>query len=217
MFQEFYLRQPEFFNEISGVASVGTTSSGIMYLSSPVVFILLQRYRTYRIPTILIGFAIMLSGLVGASFARNIAQLVATQGVLYGIGGSLLYFPIYLYIDEWFDKRRGLAYGGLIAGDGAGGVVIPLLMEWMLKRWGFRTAMRIWVVVCFLLTSGALLCLKERKVALEKLPRGFGLRFLKSPAFWILMLGNTIQSLGSYMPLLYMPCKSCVESLEESC
>ena len=178
-----------------------------MYLTSPIVYGFFQRYPQHRRGVSLVGFAIMLSGMVGASFANTVAQLLATQGVLYGLGGSLLFFPCYTYLDEWFLKRRGLAFGVMIAGDGTGGVIIPLVTEWMLGKWGFRTAMRAWSVISFLFISASLFFLKARthNHSTEHVSRGFDMRFLKSPAFWILQAGNICQGLGYFMPILYMP------------
>jgi MFS family permease len=179
-----------------------------MYLTSPIVYGFFQWYPEWRRTVSLIGFAIMLSGMVGASFANSVTELLLTQGVLYGLGGSLLFFPVYSYLDDWFVKRRGLAFGVMIAGDGTGGVIIPLITQWMLERWGFRTAMRAWAVISFLFVSASLVCLKPRPKApnaAEPISRGFDMRFLKSPAFWILQAGNISQGLGYFMPILYMP------------
>lgn len=178
-----------------------------MYITSPFVYGFFERYPEHRRSVSLIGFTIMLSGMLGASFANTVTQLLATQGILYGLGGSLLYFPCYTYLDEWFLKRRGLAFGIIIAGDGTGGVIIPLVTEWMLGRWGFRTAMRSWAVVSFLFISASFFFLKPRTEnrSTGQISRGFDMRFLKSPAFWILQAGNIFQGLGYFMPILYMP------------
>ncbi|OAG07286.1 MFS monocarboxylate transporter [Paraphaeosphaeria sporulosa] len=208
VFQEYYSRQPQFAGNVSGLAAIGTTGSGIMYLTSPLVYGFFQCYPEWRRTVSLIGFAIMLSGMVGASFANSVAQLLVTQGVLYGLGGSLLFFPVYSYLDDWFVKRRGLAFGVMIAGDGTGGVVIPLITQWMLDRWGFRTAMRAWSIISFLFVSASLIYLKPHPNARNTaapVSRGFDMRFLRSSAFWILQAGNICQGLGYFMPILYMP------------
>ena len=70
-----------------------------------------------------------------------------TQGVFYGVGGALLYSPFVFYLDEWFDKRKGLAYGFLWAGTGVGGTVVPLVLEWGLEKYGFRTTLRAWALL----------------------------------------------------------------------
>ena len=37
--------------------------------------------------------------------------MIVTQGVLYALGGTLLYTPTVTFLDEWFVKRKGFAYG----------------------------------------------------------------------------------------------------------
>ena len=180
-----------------------------MYLAAPIVYCALRKFPSYRKLCTITGFIIAMASLIGASFANSVPGLLATQGVLYAIGGSLHYFPAYLYLDEWFVRRRGLAYGVFIAGAGAAGVAIPLTMGWILHNWGFRTALRVWVVVCILLTTPVFFVLKARlpDQHADRGPHKFEFRFLKSPAFWTLLAGNVAQSLGNFMPALYMPCK----------
>lgn len=52
---------------------------------------------------------------------EQVWQLLLLQGVLFGIGGGLLYMPVILYLPEWFSQRRGLATGIIFAGAGIGG------------------------------------------------------------------------------------------------
>ncbi|KAF2019457.1 MFS general substrate transporter [Aaosphaeria arxii CBS 175.79] len=207
IFQEYYLRQEKFSGSHSGVAAIGTTAMGIIYLTAPALYVIIHRYYTYRKMISLGGFVIMLMSLLGASFAKTVSQLLVNQGLFYALGGAMLYFPVFNYVDEWFIKRRGLAYGALIAGDGAGGVVIPFVMEWILNRWGFQTALRTWAIVCLLLVTPALVFLKDYPVNqnFEHTPRKVDLRFLKTKAFWILQTGNMLQSLGYLMPSYYLP------------
>lgn len=57
------------------------------------------------------GLPIMAAALVGSSFANNVTDLIFTQGVLFGIGGAVVYFPILVFLDEWFIERKGFAFG----------------------------------------------------------------------------------------------------------
>jgi hypothetical protein len=52
-------------------------------------------------------------GLLGASFATRIEHLILAQGVFYGLGFLVLYYPLLSMLNEWFVARRGLAYGVL--------------------------------------------------------------------------------------------------------
>ncbi|KAM0807521.1 putative Major facilitator superfamily domain-containing protein, partial [Seiridium cardinale] len=64
-----------------------------------------------------------------SSFCTTVSQLIATQGVLFGIGGCISYCPRVLYIDESFVQRKGTAYGIMWSAAGFGGVVLSLLLE----------------------------------------------------------------------------------------
>jgi len=181
-----------------------------MYLTAPLVYGLLRSFPAYRKSVCLVGFVMLIISLAGASFANNTSQLLATQGILYALGGSLFYFPAYLYLDEWFVQRRGTAYGLFIAGGGASGVVIPFIMEWLLQRWGFRTALRTWAIITTILGAPTFFMLKPRipDHHSRRSLHANELRFVRVPAFWMLFMGNLIQSLGYFMPTLYLPCMS---------
>ena len=62
-----------------------------------------------------VGSIVLVISLVAASFCSSVSGLLATQGVLYAIGGMSVYFPTILYIGEWFVARRGMAYGVMVS------------------------------------------------------------------------------------------------------
>jgi hypothetical protein len=82
-----------------------------MYLSSPVVFAFYQRWPNLCRVSLIIGLAIIAVALVAASFATQVSHLILTQGILYAIGGILLYSPTIKFLDEWFVRRKGFAFG----------------------------------------------------------------------------------------------------------
>lgn len=57
------------------------------------------------------GIPLMAISLIGASFASSVKTLIVTQGVLYAVGGSMVYYPTLIFLDEWFVRRKGMAYG----------------------------------------------------------------------------------------------------------
>jgi len=147
VFQAYYRTHEPFSREPSGIAAISTTATGLMFLSSPLVAIVIQRYPRTRRPASFIGLVITTLAMVAASYAQNTATLLATQGVMYAIGGLTLYFPAMYVIDEWFVARKGLAYGVVWTGTGSAGAVLPFLFHWLLDSYGFRTALRVWAVV----------------------------------------------------------------------
>jgi len=58
-----------------------------------------------------IGVCVMCLSLALSSFSTSITHLILSQGVGFGIGGSLAYTPSILFMSEWFVKRKGLAFG----------------------------------------------------------------------------------------------------------
>lgn len=118
-----------------------------MFLASPLVAVGIQRFPGARLPASICGLAIMVTGLVAASFCNGAGALLATQGVMYAIGGLILYFPAMYLIDEWFVARKGLAFGVVWTGTGTAGAIVPFLLQWLLDDYGFRTALRVWAVI----------------------------------------------------------------------
>jgi len=116
-------------------------------MASPLVAVLCQRFPQSRRRANFAGLVILTSALIAASFTNTAGALLATQGVLYGIGGVTLYFPAMYLIDEWFIARKGLAFAIIWTGSGLGGAVVPFVSQWLLDSYGFRTTLRVWAVI----------------------------------------------------------------------
>lgn len=179
---------------------------GIMYLDLIIVFALLKTWPRLQRWATAGGLFVMCLALALSSFATKTTDLIITQGVIYAIGGSFAYSPCILYMDEWFAKRIGLAYGIMWAGTGLAGVVLPLVMEWLLRTYGFQTTLRTWAICLFVLTAPLLYFLKPRiPVAAKSKPRKLDFTFLKTPIFGIHQLCNVIEALGFFLPTIYLP------------
>lgn len=178
-----------------------------MYLSAPLVSALLAAFPHFTRNCSFIGLAIIIVALVASSFATRVWQLILTQGVMYAIGGGLLYFPTVIYLDEWFVRRKGFAYGFMWAGTGASGLAIPFVMDWGLNRYSFSTMLRVWAMVMLVL-SGPLLYFVKPRIPLSRSashPRRLDFGFLRSRTFWILQTGNILESLGFFVPGIWLP------------
>jgi hypothetical protein len=84
---------------------------GIMYTIGVVLFPIYKKWPRLRNRSAYIGLPIIALSLFAASFAGSVWHLTLTQGILYGIGGSLAYYPTFLFLDEWFIRRKGFAFG----------------------------------------------------------------------------------------------------------
>ncbi|KAL9586794.1 MAG: hypothetical protein Q9212_000680 [Teloschistes hypoglaucus] len=205
VFQEYYSSHEPFQSD-GGIAIIGTLSAGLMYFMTPVVIAACKRFPHLRQLCTFLGLIIMSLALVASSFAQSVWQLIITQGLLYALGGCMLYMPTMQYLDEWFVERKGLALGFFFAGTGVGGVVIPLVMNWALHKWSASTALRIWALV---LTAPLIYFIKPRLPvpADHKATRNQRLdfNFLKQPVFWFMEIGNFMQGIGYFIPTVFLP------------
>ena len=118
VFQSYYTTHPPFVEHAGSVAVIGTCSTGVMYLFAPVSLYVLEAWPSIRRRTSVFGLMLIVSTLMASSFSTAVWHLILTQGVLYAIGGSLLYAPTVFYLDEWFVKKKGLAFGIMWGGVG---------------------------------------------------------------------------------------------------
>jgi hypothetical protein len=138
--QEYYSTHPPMSRNPSSISAVGTTCSGVLYLFAPLTFLHctisphIRRYSTfYALPPLILS-------LVASSYAQTVPHLILTQGLLYALSGCYLYYPIFLYIDEWFIRRKAFAYGIMWAGSGTGGMLGPFVLSWGLNKFGAPTS-----------------------------------------------------------------------------
>ena len=127
--QEYYSKHEDFEGANHNLAIVGTLAVSMYFLGAPLVTPLVQRFQRWQPTLITVGWLCCVISLVCASFATSVPGLIATQGVLYGFGLTLLYFPILRMVNEWFIQRRGLAYGVMFAGGGFSGVGFQFLLD----------------------------------------------------------------------------------------
>ena len=109
--QEYYATHEPFSTRPNGIATIGTVSTGLMYLLMPAYFSILQRWPRLKRYSTWMSLPVVAGSLIGASFAQSVGQLIAFQGVLFAFGGNLLFAPTVTYLDEWFVRRKGLAIG----------------------------------------------------------------------------------------------------------
>ena len=46
-----------------------------------------------------------------SSFATEVWHLILLQGVCFGVSAGAMYFPVIMYLSQWFQAKRGLAGG----------------------------------------------------------------------------------------------------------
>ncbi|KAM0806727.1 putative Major facilitator superfamily (MFS) profile domain-containing protein [Seiridium cardinale] len=205
VFQDFYSTH-EPFKDSDLIAVVGTTTSAVMYLATPLCVAVCRRYpRSVRWFTFL-GLITASLSMVISSFCSSIPPLIATQGVIFGFASCVACASCTLYIDGWFDRRKALAYGIVWSAGGVGGVILPLSLERLLSHFGFQTAMRIWA--CILLASSVPLgYFVKPRIPRQQVPpdQHFSLRFLTTKSFLLHQFANSVQAITYFLPGIYLP------------
>ncbi|KAF7890736.1 uncharacterized protein EAF01_010545 [Botrytis porri] len=206
VFQTYYSTHPPFDEHANGIAITGTCATGIMYLFAPISLYVLETFPPIRRLSSVAGLVIVLIALVAASFATEVWHLIATQGFLYAVGGSLLYSPTMFYLDQWFVERKGLALGVMWSGVGTSGLIFPFLLSYLVDRCGFRGTLRIWAAILFILCCPLIYYIKPRipKKDSSQPPSKPSYTFLRSPVSWFLQIANILSSVGFFAPSIYL-------------
>ncbi|KAH6874352.1 major facilitator superfamily domain-containing protein [Thelonectria olida] len=206
VFQDYY-QTHEPFQGSSGITIIGTCALGIMYLDFPIVVALQRFYPGALLWGPYVGLATMCLALTMSSFSQTTAHLIVTQGILYGLGGSICYCPCMLYINDWFVQRRGIAYAIMWSGTGTGGFAIPLVLQYLLEQYGFRVTLRIWAVALFVLTAPLVYFIKPRvQASVSVRPYTYQqLGFVFDRSFILYQLASIVESLGYFLPSIHLP------------
>ncbi|TVY74771.1 Monocarboxylate transporter 12 [Fusarium oxysporum f. sp. cubense] len=212
VFQDYYSRIPAFASS-PYIGVVGTIASGLGYIGAPFIMPFIQKHQRWRRQMIWVGWPICIGGLVAGSFANTLETLILTQGVAYGVGFLILYYPILMMVNEYWIARRGMAYGLLCGASGVSGAVMPFVVQALLSTYGYQTTLRA-VAVGLAVLTGPLIPFLDGRLppsAHVNTPKT-NWSFFKSPLFWLYSVSNLFQGFGYFFPSLYLP--SFVTSLD---
>jgi len=134
------------------------------------------------------------------SFYEAIPKIVTNSIRQLSIYGSIsLMVWITIHWEPW--------YGIMWAGTGLAGDIIPLLMQWLLDTYGFRTALQTWSICLFVFTAPLLYSGKRQvPIAQTHIPRRFEFSFVATSTFGTLQLCNIlVEALGFFLPSIYLP------------
>ncbi|KAK3390687.1 putative MFS monocarboxylate transporter [Podospora didyma] len=127
----------------SDISWIGSISIFLLNGVAPVTGILVDRLG----PTWLLGIGsiTMLVSVFMTSLGTQYYQFFLSQGVLLGIGTSLITWPPLAVVSRSLPQHRGLALGIVVSGSSLGGVVWPIMLERLLghDNLGFGWVMRI--------------------------------------------------------------------------
>ncbi|KAJ3027069.1 UNVERIFIED_CONTAM: hypothetical protein HDU68_004552 [Siphonaria sp. JEL0065] len=153
---------------------------------------------------IFIGACLLSSGLVLASFCTtNSWQLILTQGILFGTGSSIAYFPAVSVPSQWFNKRRSIATGIAVSGSGIGGLAMSLLIQQLLTSVGLAWTLRITAIILFV---GICIVLPLIKTRIPPSPGSItDWTVFKDTRFLLILCLVFFATFPSFIPIIYLP------------
>lgn len=154
-----------------------------------------------------IGLIVSTAGLISSAFVTSPTHLIGTVGVLYPFSAAL-YLPCATMIYEWFYEWRGLATGIMFAGTGVGGTLFPIILDGLLKKFGYKATMVSLGIAFFALNAVSLVFIRRRiplaPAVAHRRPK-VEWRALSSGAFACGFLVLLLSSLGNFNPTLWIP------------
>ncbi|KAI1623738.1 MFS transporter, MCP family, solute carrier family 16, member 10 [Exophiala viscosa] len=185
------------------LAFVGTLAAGLTWGGSIFVNPIMARCKDPRWITGA-GAVFIGAGYVLASFCHRVWQLLLTQGLIYGIGTSLVYFPVMAVAPEYFDAHRGSAMGLILSGAGIGGLAYAPAARVMLARVGAAWTLRTLGLVNFAICIPIVLATPSSR-SLVKRPTLVDVRLAKRPIFILQAVAAMAQAAGNLVPLTFLP------------
>jgi MFS family permease len=191
--------------ELMGVGATLVVCINIFTPMSP----LLARLGTRL--TMVLGSILLSLGMILTGFATEIWHVYLTQGVLVGLGSSILYMSIVGVIPQWFTTLRATAMGISSSGGGFGGLALSPMVSSLVQKYGLPWTYRIIGLMALSI------CLLASCMMRTRLPPGHDkkqpirspikLSMLKDIDFVIWLIGVVISLTGYLIPLFYIPSK----------
>ncbi|KAI4213654.1 MAG: hypothetical protein L6R36_009449, partial [Xanthoria steineri] len=174
--------------------------------------------------TITISGVLMVAvGFTLASISNSIWQLLLTQGFLVGLGMSFLYFPLLAPAPGYFTNHRATAMGFILAGGGAGGLILSPVIRALLSSVGGRWTLRILAGVNLLVGLPTAWAVPRSNFAAsstigspERRNTHVSRALASRPTFLFSAVAAALQAAGAQLPLSFIPSYTVILGLSAS-
>ncbi|KAI8639804.1 major facilitator superfamily domain-containing protein [Parasitella parasitica] len=209
-----YYEQHVYGQETSAIIKlslVGTLGNFALNVFSPFVQILVSLIGIKQ--CVILATILSVVGLELSSLTTTMWQLQLTQGILFGSGGSIIFYIGMSCVQQWFShKKGGVALGIATSGSCVGSLIMPLIITPINRRFGVSTCFRVLggITGLFYLISGFLfkdkITNKPRYKEIIASPFGI-IQFdvLKDVNFILWCLADILIELSYYTPFFFLP------------
>lgn len=212
VFQEYYSSLHPELSTPSSISWIGSLQTFLLLACGSASGSFVDRGYAQRMA--FVGGGIVTLGLLLTSFSGEFVrphrpvyyQVVLSQGILSGIGMSLLLVPSTAIVPTYFERNRALAVGLANTGASLGGIVYPILTRRLIASVGFNWAMRATALVVLGTTGIAGLIVRQRADLTRSPAKRTLYQFscLKDPAYALFVAGVFFSFAGIYIPYFYI-------------
>ncbi|THG97867.1 hypothetical protein EW026_g4221 [Hermanssonia centrifuga] len=186
----------------STISWIGSLQLWVFFFSGGLVGRIFDAYgpRIIMIP----GTAILVCSIMITSVCREYYQYILGQGLLFGLGVGMLFYPSLSSISTHFKKYRATALGIALAGSGVGGVVYPIMLQRLFTQCGFGWGVRISGFISLVLCASASWMVTSRLAPRPSSDPWFPTKTFRDVNFMLLVFGSIFISLGLFIPNFYI-------------
>ena len=156
----------------------------------------------------MVGMALISAGLFWTSFAQSLSSIYISYGVMVGLGIAFVYTPSIAAVQPWFTKQRGLASGIASSGVGAGTLLVPLAVSYLLIAVTWREALQLMALGVLVMGLAATFFLKRApssNAGVAGQISGMTLKeALRTPSFKWLYMGALFGSPVMFIPFAHI-------------
>ncbi|GJE97130.1 MFS general substrate transporter [Phanerochaete sordida] len=212
VFLAAYQRSPRYSSQTDAetlLPMIGPLCTGVLHCSGLFIHPSIRHRPRLRQAFIWAGALICSASLLGASFTSNAALLVAFKGAIFGLGASLVYYPALSCLSDCFVQRQNVPINAIIViASNAGGVLFPIILPAIMSRFSIMVAARTYAIALAAVLLLSVPFIKSRpgiRHAHRRTGKAGSPMNIQSRRFWFFVAMNTLQSLGHFVPLAWLP------------
>ncbi|GBE89931.1 MFS general substrate transporter [Sparassis latifolia] len=185
----------------SDISWIGSLQLWVFFFSGGIIGRFFDAYG----PTVLLalGTVVYTFSIMMTSLASRYYQFILAQGITFGIGSGLLFYPAVSGASTHFLKWRATAIGIVVSGSSVGGVVFPAMLQRLFNETSFGWAVRVSGFVCLACGICATLTVSSRLPRRKPGP-WIDLPSLRDFKFLLFCAGAGMTCFGLFVPFFYI-------------
>ncbi|KAL9944427.1 hypothetical protein ACHAO3_008555 [Verticillium nonalfalfae] len=161
------------------------------------------------------GSILIVGGLFAASFSTQFYQLVLSQGLAFGLGTALVYYPAVSSSGQYF-RRHGLVNGVVLSGGALGGCIGPYSVRIMIQRLGLPVTFRTLAAMSAgVLTFSCIAFTQARRRPRPRSRKLIDLRLLRDTRFLVILVSGTVAMTGFLPRYFIIPASAVSQGIDK--